>query len=326
MTRGWLVPGGFEASDKKLPISVYFTQPDHNDGYIEEFFYYDNNKWKVSKLDLAATTYYLYGYIPHDKSIMSSVAVLPGDDKNFSHGAVLTLSGVPTVSKADVCVAVGVKNGSADYRAEGDYSVTGLTRGDFAYAAQPAEGGTGNYVYMLFDHLFSALRIRMRVQGDYAALRTIKLKELHLQTKDDGVATKNLTDIAITLTKTSEGADPISNIVFTPTGSDNSGGAVFGPDAGIALTTDYQSFQGHFMPEGVNTLVLTSTYDVYDNNEPSNLICQRKAVNTIELSKLFSGQTEALRGHCYTVKMTINPTYLYMLSEPDLDNPSVVVE
>ena len=30
-----------------------------------------------------------------------------------------------------------------------------------------------------------------------------------------------------------------------------------------------------------------------------------------------------MRGHCYSITMTVQPTYLYMLSEPDMDNPTV---
>jgi len=44
------------------------------------------------------------------------------------------------------------------------------------------------------------------------------------------------------------------------------------------------------------------------------------------LSELLSGQTVSKRGWKYAVNLTINPTYLYMLSDPDLDNPTVVVE
>ena len=78
------------------------------------------------------------------------------------------------------------------------------------------------------------------------------------------------------------------------------------------------------MPEGITTFVLTSVYDVYDKN--SNLI--RKdctAENTLKIKELFDGQTVTKRGNKYNVYMTILPTFLYMLSEPDLDNPTVVV-
>jgi len=79
------------------------------------------------------------------------------------------------------------------------------------------------------------------------------------------------------------------------------------------------------MPFGVTKIKLISTYDVYDKK--GNLIRENcTATNTIDIANLFSGQTETLRGRRYTINLTINPTYLYMLSEPDLNDPTVVVE
>ena len=79
------------------------------------------------------------------------------------------------------------------------------------------------------------------------------------------------------------------------------------------------------MPFGVTKIKLISTYDVYDKK--GNLTRQNcTATNTINISNLFSGQTETLRGRRYTINLTINPTYLYMLSEPDLNDPTVEID
>ena len=67
--------------------------------------------------------------------------------------------------------------------------------------------------------------------------------------------------------------------------------------------------------------ILRSTYDVYDKQ--NNLI--RKgcvAENTIVPQERFNIK-QFNRGHKYTLRLTVMPTYLYMLSEPDLNNPSV---
>jgi hypothetical protein len=336
VTRAWTPPSGYSLyGDAEKSIGVFFTQnPAAAGGYEEESFYKSSGKWRVSLKDdeLKAESYFLYGYVPRDNSITSTVSVLEDEGKTFADGAVLTLNNVPTVSNADFCVIIGAKNGTSDSN-DG-----GLTRGQFEYAAKPTSGaGSGsNYVYLLFDHLFSALRVQMRVQGDYAALRTIKLKSLHLQAKAGDDATKKKTDISITLNKTTDGSSPIAKdnkgnemITYTPTGTEESDGTIVESTDGIGLTTDYQTFQSHFMPQGITDLVLTSTYDVYDNDSEGharNLIRQGcTATNKINIKKLFSGQTEALRGRRYTIMMTINPTYLLVLSEPDLDNPTVVV-
>jgi hypothetical protein len=324
ITRTWLPPTNYslyELGDDQS-ISVFFTQPAA--AGEERFFFTSAGKWKVSGEELAGGTYHLYGYVPHNKSINTTVGLLPGDGKTYADGAVLTMANVPTVSSADLCVMIAAKNGKDDYKPNADYSVTGLQPGDFQYVAPGGEGG--NYVYLLFDHLFSALRVQMRVQGDYAALRTIKLKSLRLQACVGSTPTKKKTNITVTLNKTTDGTSPITNVVFTPDmSSGDSDGVIVESTDGIELTTDFQPFQSHFMPAGVTRLNLISMYDVYDRK--GNLIRQNdEAINTIDIHELFTGQDEALRGRRYTINLTINPTYLYMLSEPDLDDPTVEID
>ena len=91
-------------------------------------------------------------------------------------------------------------------------------------------------------------------------------------------------------------------------------------------------FLGHFMPNSVSKLILTSVYDVYDTNitpeHPNGNLIRKdsRATNTLSISQLFKGQTESVRGWKYELMLTINPTYLYMMSDPDLNNPTVTVE
>ena len=326
MTRAWTPPSGFSVFDTgQRSISVFFTQntTQNTTAGDERFFFKNSGKWMVSGEEISAGTYYLYGYMPHDKSITSAVSVLTEEGKKeYQYGAVLTLSNVPTVSNADFCVMVGAINGyNNGYSAVSeDYEITGLKRGAFQYVA-PGRGN--NYVFLLFDHLFSALRLQMRVQGDYNALRTIKLKELKLMTYEGETATKKKTDVAITLEANGNGNDPITNVTFTPHGTETEAGSVFTSEAGFELNENWQEFTGHFMPQGVNKILLESTYDVYDKK--GNLVRQGcTATNTLNIS-MFSGQTQAKRGCRYTINLTINPTYLYVLSDPDLDNPTVIV-
>ena len=326
ITRSWTPPTGYSIEEAMADksISVFFTQitGEPVGGYEEEYFYKSSGKWRVSKKDLTNTTYYLYGYIPHEDYIEPSIRPLTG--KTYADGAVLTLSDLNTVMASDLSIIIGAKNGP---NADND---GGLKRGDFRYDAKPTTGdGKGsNYVYLLFDHLYAAIRFRMRVHGDYYALRDIKLKELSMQAFTTGesgdVSKPKKIDAVITLTANTTGGDPItSKVVFTPNGTDTGSGTFYTNEAGELLTTDYKIFQGSFMPENVNKVKLISRYDVYDKN--GNLIRKDcSATNTLDLSQLFSG--EARRGYRYTVNMIVTPTYLYMLSEPDLDNPTVKVE
>ena len=350
--RAWIPPSGYfiEPSMADLPISIFFTQTsgEPEGGYEEEFFFKRNDKWYVSK-NLKQETYYLYGYIPHDNSITASVSTLPVEDeitKTFADGAVLTLANMPTVTTSDFCVVVGAKNGKDYYKANEDYTVTGLKTGLFTYEAEPteADGETPkgeNYVFLLFDHLYSAIRFRIKVHGTYDELRTIKLKGLSLQafTGEDGeVPTPRKMNAIITLKGNTDGNSPISDITFVASGTEVGKGDFHENPAGEELGTDFKTFQGHFISyineingegekikKGVTHLRLTSKYDVYDKK--GNLIRKDcEATNKLNLTELFSGQESARPGCRYTINLTIQPTYLYMLSEPDLDNPTVKVE
>ena len=345
VTRAWDVPTGFVSSawfDDKF-ISVFFARepkaPEtvESESYKldmeEEFFYKSSGNWRVSKTNLTENssnginTYYLYGYVPHEQYVRPSIAH-KGGSSDYADGAVLTLDSLNAISTVDYCVIVGAKDGT---NADND---NGLTRGQFTYTA-----GDHNYFFLLFDHLYASMNVNIKVNGVYAALRTIKLKELKLkigsydETPDSIALIKKKTKATITLTQTTEGADPISNVTFAPSAgfesnkADVAVGTLFYSKEGETLGTDNiddMPYSCYFMAQDITHFILTSTYDIYDKK--GNLIREGcTATNTIELADLITAQTYALRGRRYTINMTVNPTYLYMLSEPDLDSPTMVV-
>lgn len=321
--RAWAIPSGYVAyEDGVQPIGIAFTQNDQEPkiGY----FFKSSGKWRTSLDNIAGSaTYHLYGYIPNMAGINYSITDYDGTKGAYSEGAIMTLKNVPTVMPNDLCVVIGAKEG---YDREHDGNIDGTNRlcmGDFSFKA--ASSANENFVFLLFDHLYAALRIRMKVYEDYNNLRTIKLKSLQLSTQADGETTKQRTTITVKLKKTNGSISPIDDIKYAQTGSAIDGGQEFwSSTAGEELGTAFTEYIGHFMPNGITRLSLTSVYDVYDKKE--NLIRKDcKATNHMLLSELFSGQTATERGKRYTVNITIQPTYLYMLSEPDLDNPTVVV-
>ena len=327
-TRAWTLPSGYsQMVGNGQSIGMFLTQ--NGVEPLQGFSYSGGGKWHTSLEIEHAGTYYFYGYTPHTSGVTCTISSSSTDNDNssYSTGAVLKINNLPAVTANDVCVIIGAKNGKDDYKADDDYTVSGLVRGNFEYAAQPTEGGSGNYIYLLLDHLYAALRVNMRVNGDYNALRTIKLKELRLQTSASGTATKKRLNATVTLAATSgdPDPDPIQSIVYTPVGEDDGDGSMFSSTNGVTLTTSYGEYMGHFMPQGVDKLKLTSVYDVYDKK--GNLIREScMATNTLILKELFSEQNESRRGCRYTIKMTIQPTYLYVLSEPDLDDPTVTLD
>ena len=312
--RAWAIPSGFVAyGDGIQPIGIAFTQ-DSKTPRIGSFFK-SGDKWRTDLENIEAVSYQLYGYIPHLTSIDYSITDYNGANGAYDTGAIMTLQNVPTVMPNDLCVVIGAKNGTDK---END---SGLRQGDFNFTASANK----DYVFLLFDHLYAALRIQMKVHADYAALRTIKLKSLQLDTQAGEKKTTKKTTITIKLKANDGSASPIEKLTFTPTGEEINGGLEFWSDTyGEQLTTEFKPFIGHFMPSGITKLILTSTYDVYDTK--GNLIRQDcKATNTMVLKDLLTEQTITESGKRYTVNMTIHPTYLYMLSEPDLDNPTVTI-
>jgi hypothetical protein len=89
---------------------------------------------------------------------------------------------------------------------------------------------------------------------------------------------------------------------------------------------------GCFVPGDYHHFKLRSTYDVYDNNKTvehpdGNLIRQGcQAENSFDLTKKFGNELQVTRGHSYSYTITVQPTYLYMLSEPDMDNPTLIID
>ena len=300
-------------------IDIFFTK-DGNEPSEGRFFYH-SGKWHSSVEITSADTYYLYGFIPHIGSVTSTISSssTPDDNSAYSNGAVLTISNLPAVTTNDVCVVVGAHNGYEDYDPDNDYSVTGLQTGHFDYVTT---GGSNNYVFLLFDHLYSAMRFRLKVDETYNALRTIKLKKLELMPYNGSDAVKKKMTVTVTLAKKDDSSSPITSITYTPTGDYDSEGVLFENVSGTTLTTTYTDYKGCFAPTGSNKFLLRSTYDVYDkqgNITRSNCT----ADNVLDVPKLFIPELIVQRGKMYTVNLTVQPSYLYVLSDPDLDNPTI---
>ena len=279
-------------------------------------------KWQLSirkvKPELVlAGDYYVYGFTPSAAADDAVIERLPEPDGDFKNGAKLTIKGLRTAGY-DACVIIGAKEGP-----DIDHD-NGLVAGDFKFDLKTGES-VKNYLYLLFDHLGSALSISIKVDGTYNTLRTIKLKQLSLQTATETGLMAEKADVEVTLNHNDMGTNPITTLTYTPTGTSGTGTPVFQTDDGLTLTTGYKSFLSHFLPiSGVTKVVINCTYDIYDKK--GNLIRQdSKATNTIRLADIIPYFPGVQRGWKYGINMTVVPTYLYMLSEPDLEDPRMVV-
>ena len=168
------------------------------------------------------------------------------------------------------------------------------------------------------DHLYASVQFSMKIdaESEYASLRTIKLKTMTLNTNIGSV------NATISLTHNTTGASPITDVTYTPSGSSSTTTTeIFNSDEGVALDkTTPLTINACYVPLPTLSadLTLVTTYDVYDSK--GNLIRQ----NCTATNKL--PNLEAVRGQRVQVNMTVNPTYLYVLSDPDLDNPTLSIE
>jgi hypothetical protein len=126
---------------------------------------------------------------------------------------------------------------------------------------------------------------------------------------------KGSVNATITLTHNDTGTSPISSATYTSEGTSYEV-EIFNDAEGIALDTETPLvFNTCFAPNLSNNLTMVTTYDVYDRK--GNLI-RKNCTATNKVPNL-----EAARAQQVQLNLTVNPTYLNVLSDPDLDNPTV---
>lgn len=277
------------------------------------FTYNNHGEWNSTVKVVAGNTYHVYGYMPSDIATTSEVTV-------SGTVATMTLNGLKAVSDQDVCVLVGIQ------RVTSSNEEKNIVEGNYTYAA--GEEGK-NYAYVLMDHLYASLKASFSVNADYAALRQIYLKKVTLISDFNKVnAVITFTDgIGLTDTNVIMTNDALATEGSATTTLPNSESGKMGTKLPIT-EFDTCDVPLYFAPTIFDStddpVTVRSTYDVYDTK--GNLVrSDCTAENKLVFSKIFGTNVNIARGNQYQLKMTVNPTYLYMLSEPDLDNPTVVV-
>ena len=293
------VPSGYSSYTPDFNVSIGLfpiqTYPTEVEPTTAKLVSYSNGIWHTQVVVETNFKYTIYGYMPMRAPVTGAVSYT---DKT------LTLSHVGAVTADDICFVAGVKEGKTTddvYLVEGVFDYTGK--------------GDENYVCLLMDHLYAAIRFNFSINTGYAALRTIKVKSLTLKSNYESVtATVNLSNVPAVVT-------------YTPiTGSTPSAATFFEHREGLDISdeTAVETIKGYtccFSLVNSQALTLVATYDVYDRK--GNLI-RRDCTSTNTLPSLEN--LEAKRGDLLTLNLNVNPTYLYQLSDPDLDNPSFTLE
>ena len=286
-------PAGFTAytPDKNTNMGIYMLLSENwASPKLERITYYTSTgKWNAYFEVEKNKTFTVYGYMPKTGEMSSTL------EKTDAGAATLTISNMKPVTTDDICIITGVKD-----------TDSGLKEGQFSWSTPMEEIETYN-ISLLMDHLYAAAQFRLKIDADYASLRTIKLKTMTLSTNKGSV------DATVMLTHNDTGASPISSVTYDASGS-SSTADIYNSNEGTALDkTTPLSVNAYFAPGLSSNLTLVSTYDVYDSKD--NLIRQTNKLPNLE----------AIRGQRVLLNMTVNPTYLYVLSDPDLDNPTITI-
>ena len=294
-------PTGFSpyTPDKTTTMGIYMLLEADWGAPEEKRITYNTGtgKWNASFEVEAGKTYSVYGYMPKAGGVNSSLTVTSEGD------TLLSITGIKPVTTDDICIITGVKE-----------TDEGLKEGLLSWK-WPIPSEDENFkIHILMDHLYASVQFSMKIDEEYASLRTIKLKTMTLSTNIGSV------DATISLTRNDIGSSPITDITYSLSGT-NGAAEIFSSEEGTALDKlTPLAINACFtpLPTLSENLTLVSTYDVYDSK--GNLIRQNCTAKN-QLPDL-----GAVRGQRVQVNMTVSPTYLYVLSDPDLDNPTIKIE
>ena len=272
-----------------------------SDTQHKQFHYRQNDhRWHSNIEVVSGQGYRIYAYAPAD-------AVMAAISEESAAGVTMTFTQLPTVSSQDICFAVGVQhmteaNVAKDIKL-GKFSFTGAVQDH-------------NFVNLLMDHLYAGIKLQMTIDNDYAQLRTIKIRKLELK------STNSTAQAVVTLTSNTENTDPVQSVTYSGLSGTERIVTFFESAEGEALNatniTTPLALEAMccFVPTLSNDLTLVTTYGIYDKH--GNMISERTASNKLPTM-------EVARGECVTLAMSVRPTYLYVLSDPDLDNPTITV-
>lgn len=264
-----------------------------------------------------AKQYYLYGVMlpPRSAEDNPTIGITSTD---YSKGATLTISGVsPMLNESDVPSVVVGARGVLDPSTE-----WAVTEGQFGYMGILKKNQDN--AQLLLDRLYAGLTFSFTIDEKYSALRTIKLTSLKLKAS---ATTYDKVNLTVVLEARTNGTSPIKSVSATATSTS--------PVEDVTLFTDTDGQDIKDPLTGMGTACFASSiasnlsveceYDVYDKpttGDPQHKLAHRTAVNS--LSNVISAGS-LLQGQKRTIQLNVVPTYLYILSDADLDNPVITV-
>ena len=328
-TRAEFLPDGY------VPYNVLYptTTPDHTTigvfmtperaSAVGNFIYQGTdgdgiNIWKSTIAVTTGTDYFMYGFMPREDAESATISPL-GDTSNayggYDVGATINLINFNTLTPSDVCVMVGARWASESEKINGLEAPLDL--GKFIYTGHD-QGD--NRAFVIIKHIYAGLHFMAHIDPEYHKLRKIKLTKVELEAID----VPQSVNLSITVRANNTNTDPVESIVYDDSSSPlvNSTVQLFPYTNSL---TEYEvpevaiDFLGCFAPTKARDFMFKCHYNVYDSHD--NLIREdcyaENRLNSVMIPNL---QTLAA-GEVQSIDFLIKPTYLYVLSDPDLDNP-----
>lgn len=298
---------------------IGFIAPETGTSVAARIFTLDQNQWKTNiTIEDPNANYYLYGFLPVGGETSTDISTTRIAGKEYKDGVKILINRIKSLTMQDPCVIVGVKKDAAGIASIEDEAID-IKQGQFLY--QFNETPSNEYAYLLLDHVFGAYQYQIGVTESYSKLRTIKLKSVTLSTM--GSKTVNA---VVTLTANTSNTSPLTSVVCTLNNDTGSNTVTLyqtgANESDKSLTTSFQNLATCYAPAINQQLKLTAVYDVYDKS--GNYLIRAKCSAENIFTPIVQ-ESDLKPGKRHTIRITVNPTYLYVLSDPDLDNPTITV-
>ena len=287
--------------------------------------------WKSTIVVEKDKQYYIYGFMPRSGAESATITSLNGTGgADFADGAVITIDNYDALTTADVSVIVGLRWADEQEKINGT-KLKDVPLGYFSYVGQD-EGE--NRLFVLLKHIYAGLHFATKLDPTYAALRSIRITKVELT----AVGIREKVDLNIRLEANNTGTDPLTSVTYAPASPTASNKTITlyektddPTDAGKNVPADhFEDFLGCLVPGSTTNFVLKTTYDVYDKddsvNPKGNLIRKGCVAENIINPDKISNFPNLQAGQLFTVNLLIQPTFLYVLSDPDLDNPTFTIQ
>lgn len=307
---GYTMFGGADYDGVQLGVIAWQKNTQKYDQGFATYSYSNGaGKW-TSNVYLAKQKYNVYGYMPHNGEANSIKPDL-GSEANPSTFA-MKWTGQPTFATKPVLASVGSARSTASSVTDGSFSV------------DVDKVGQEEKINFRMNHLLAKLNLQFYLPEPYADKRQIKVTQVTLS---GGLGVADRYDITC-----SYDANGALTTTYAPMQGASTSGNTYpykDPD-GLLLTTDKQLFGTYyFVPDAVNRssnlMTLTVTYNVYDKSGHLTREHQTATNAKIALHKVNNVAQATQVAHEYTANVKVVPSYLYVLSDGDMQNHYIVL-